>query len=150
MKKVTLAIDATLLNSIQSCPRRTELAHLRNKVLIDEKRTPLDAGSLFHLFMEEFNRYQFSHPNLCAPEVLHYIQDKLTTSIIEKNDLTLLPVDFYFIKDIFGEYAQEDKNYTIHSVPEETLARVMYEDETLRIIYAGKTCLLYTSPSPRD
>ena len=146
MDKLTLGIDATILNSIQSCPKRTELTHIRNLQPIEERRAPLEAGRLFHAMMEIFNRYSFSHPHLCAHEVLHYIKGDLSLSLLEKEEIDMLPADYYFVRDVFEEYASEDQNFNIHSIPEETIARVMYDDDDLRIIYAGKIDLRINTP----
>jgi hypothetical protein len=53
-KKQNVAIDATLLTAIMSCPRYTDLRFNNNLIQIGGKSNSLEIGSLVHTFLENY------------------------------------------------------------------------------------------------
>lgn len=53
-KKTNIAMDATLLTAIMSCPRYTDLRFNNNLIQIGGKSNSLEVGSLVHIFLENY------------------------------------------------------------------------------------------------
>lgn len=53
-RKTNIAIDATLLTAIMSCPRYTDLRFNNNLIQIGGKSNSLEVGSLVHIFLENY------------------------------------------------------------------------------------------------
>lgn len=53
-KKVNVALDATLLTAIMSCPRYTDLRYNNNLIQIGGKSNSLEVGSLVHEFLKHY------------------------------------------------------------------------------------------------
>lgn len=53
-KKINIAMDATLLTAIMSCPRYTDLRFNNNLIQIGGKSNSLEVGSLVHIFLENY------------------------------------------------------------------------------------------------
>jgi hypothetical protein len=54
IRKTYVALDATLLTAIMSCPRYTDLRFNNNLVQIGGKSNSLEVGSIVHIFLEHY------------------------------------------------------------------------------------------------
>lgn len=54
IRKTNIALDATLLTAIMSCPRYTDLRFNNNLIQIGGKSNSLEVGSLVHIFLENY------------------------------------------------------------------------------------------------
>lgn len=163
-EKRIIAVDSQILNSIQSCAKRTEYKFVHH---IDplEKSEALEKGSLMHHMMEMYYGVRFGRVNPKSDTWLAVAKDTnvdpLEVGLKYKNDREGL-VDyiaetaplFTFKMELdqddaaaniyqFREYHKYygSDNWNVLAV-EEVASKVLYEDDEFKMIYNGKMDLV--------
>lgn len=164
MSKKNVAMDATLLTSLQACARMTDFRFNHNLIPIGGKSNSLECGSLAHIILEHFNKsliiglsrqdainIGFSKGKLyidgcsiCKSDE-HCIEHKdewqgLENTPIENEKLgqtTILGSNFVLkTMEEYFEYYKNDSMTVIAA--EEVRQAVIYEDDDIRILWKAK------------
>ncbi len=135
MEKKIIALDATILNTLQMCGRKFKYAHIDN---LKPLTTPtyFDKGSLFHNMLQLYYTFRKHRPNKPIDEVV-----KLCIRKGERLALRLdLPTeDCLNVIEYFRFYCARysNDNWRIVHV-EKPFANILYDSEEVMILYQGK------------
>jgi PD-(D/E)XK nuclease superfamily len=157
MQKI-LSIDATVLNSVQSCARKTEYSFIQN-IRPPDKGESLEKGDLMHKMLEVYYSLLGSCARLDSEVFLELHKAGLTTPLVH-NFPTIVryatETGRYFATKLnlpidvseetiyqFNEYAKYYENDSWRPLAvEEVGSKILYEDADLQIIYNCKTDLV--------
>lgn len=146
-KRRAIAFDATLLNALQRCPRMFMHQYIQNLRLIGENPEPLHRGILIHHFAEEYNKMKFAHRARHPHMIWAELEPKLTLDLLQKLELyALTPEDYYWILECFKEYTLKEVHYSVSSLPEQTVSKIIFEDEDYLVFWTGKIDIRVNGP----
>jgi len=151
MKQKILAVDSQILNEIQNCARKAELAHIKNLRPL-EKADALEKGDLMHKMLQTYY-------SLKLGQVSADLWDSLTEAGVNPSDKpqdAAISGGYFFAaksslpEDISQEVIFQFREYVDHYkhdswsplAVEEVGSKIMYEDEDLKIIYSFKIDLI--------
>lgn len=146
-EKANIVLDASKIDLFETCPERFNYRHNHNKTL-PQKAKPLDAGSLAH------NGFEVYFKSLAEGQ---HFNDRMNSTLMKMRELSsnpdecqLEPEDAEILMSAVEQschyWRHEDETFEILAV-EEAFARVIYEDEYIRIILTGKIDLLVNKPA---
>lgn len=145
--KVNIILDATMLDTFQSCPMKFRYRFKENKVTL-VKAKPLDRGTLVHSGLEGYFKFLKNDSNWPAA------MDALKTSVLaasHESDLAVEEINRAY--EVLVESCQINKNrdmrFEILDV-ESSFSYLLHEDENIRIIMMGKIDLLVNFDSYRN
>ena len=138
-EKLNLVLDATMLDTYQSCPCKFNYRFNHNKVTIT-KAKPLDRGTLVHNGLEYYFKALQSGSNWDnAKEAMKHAV--LATS--HESDLSAEDVNrsYEVLEETCNRWKYRDLEFEILAV-EQSFSYVLHEDENFRLILMGKIDLL--------
>lgn len=150
--KKNVIFDATVLTALMNCETYLNYRHNMNLIPIAGKGNPLDAGSLVHLILQEYNRALIAGTKrqdaiLIGMEAGQKFYTTESTSIPEENIKAknghIEKVGYNYIVSTMEEYFERWKNS--HWTPieaERVVGHVIYEDDEMRILYKAKIDLM--------
>lgn len=160
MTQQILSIDSQILNSIQSCARKTQYSFIEN-IQPETKAEALENGSLVHDMLEVYYSLQLdSGPNfeseiwkdiresgitisLKEPSVLAYKNSAIKVGNLRASRMNLDADEVNNTIYHFSEYCDYFQHDSWHPLAvEEVGSKVLYETEDLKIIYNFKIDLI--------
>ena len=162
--KKVVAFDATLLSSLQACPRMTDFRFNRNLVSLEGKSNSLECGSLVHIILEYFNKATIAGKSRVAAIEEGFIAGKeyrngyLPSNLFVKDEnekgMVNTPDDsdsrnlgYNFVLQTMEEYFDYWKNDSFTTVTaEEVRGEVIYEDESLIVLWKAKFDSIVDTP----
>lgn len=146
-----MSVDSQILNSIQSCARKTKLAFI-DCYQTPEKAEPLEKGDLMHKMLEVYYSLKLDKPDFTTEtwkELLNAGLEPTMPDIAVRAGRffsTQMSVDFDVVDEViyqFTAYKQYYENDEWHPLAVEQVgSKVLYEDEDLKIVYNFKVDLL--------
>lgn len=147
MEKKNVILDATILSSLMSCPRMTDLRFNLNLVPITGKSISLEMGSMVHTILEVYNRHIINHfkredaiaqAMIAGQEYAQYGEnpDAGISPNISPQDIQLV---FDTMEQYFAFYAAD--HWTPLEV-EVVKGETLYEDEEVRVLWKAKYDLI--------
>lgn len=132
-------IDSQILNDYQACPCKTYYRFIRNvRPLI--KESAFDKGGLLH-YMMKYHYKLIKHNQTHAGKQIPYAD--IMRIVIRKAEKYMITLDLDIetcqkVLKTYDEYAKYYANEAWQIIAvEQPFARVIYEDESLKIIYTG-------------
>lgn len=138
--KINVVLDATMLDTFQSCPAKFNYRFNHNKTTV-VKAKPLDRGTLVHSALEAYYGSLKGTPNNWH-EAMERMKQALAAYSIESD----LPVEdinraYEVLYESCVRWRDRDLRFEILEV-EKSFAYLLHEDENLRIVMIGKIDLL--------
>lgn len=141
MTKKNIIVDATILSSLMSCARLTDLRFNHNLVPLEGKSPSLEMGSIFHSF-EEW-RLKSIIEGKSKQESVQIGINKAHEYINLGEVKNCTPEDIQTVFDTIEQYIEYYKND--HWVPlevEVVKGKILYEDDEIRILFKAKFDLI--------
>lgn len=150
--KKNVILDATVLTATMNCETYLNYRFNYNLIPITGKGNPLDAGSLVHLILQEYNRSLIAGKSR-SDSILIGMQAGDTFYTTESTNIPLenvksergylQQVGYNYIVETMEQYFDRWKNS--HWTPieaERVVGHVIYEDDEIRILYKAKIDLM--------
>lgn len=150
--KKNVIFDATVLTALMNCETYLNYRHNMNLIPITGKGNPLDAGSLVHLILQEYNRALIAGSKrqdaiVIGMDAGNKFYTTESTNIPLENVKSergyLKEVGYNYIVSTMEQYFERWKNS--HWTPieaERVVGHVIYEDDEIRILYKAKIDLM--------
>jgi hypothetical protein len=139
--KKNIILDATVLSTLMSCARLTDLRFNHNLVQITGKSTSLEMGSIVHTVLENYYgnvikgfKKEDAIGHAISAGIEYYNSDEVTNCTAEDRKWALDTCEQYF------EHYKND-----HWIPlevEVTKGKILYEDDEIRILWKAKFDLI--------
>lgn len=150
--KKNVILDASVLTALMNCETYLNYRYNMNLIPIAGKGNPLDAGSLVHLILQEYNRSLIAGKNRSdsiqiGMQAGHTFYTTESTNIPEENVKgdrgQLKEIGYNYIVSTMEQYFDRWKNS--HWTPieaEQVVGHIIYEDDEIRILYKAKIDLM--------
>lgn len=143
--KANIVLDASKIDLFETCPKRYDIRHNRNKGLpIIHKAKALDLGSIVHSGMEVY--YKALQQGIPYKDRLDGALMKIREISSNPNESNSDPEEVNHLLSVveasLDYWRAEDENCLEVLNIEEPFAYILYEDEYVRIIITGKIDLL--------
>jgi hypothetical protein len=142
-KKITIVMDATMLDTLQACPFKFHLRHNLNRVPFS-KAEALDRGDLMHYAKEPY--YLALKKGLSWPDALAAGIIGLRVRAAEESELSSQEIDVLVaaFQENVTLWKAMDVSLRVEAV-ETPFSFVLYEDDNFRFVMAGKIDLLFSN-----
>lgn len=161
---INIAMDATMLSSLQACPRKTFFRHERNLVLRTGKSNALETGSLVHIILEHYHKsliegyirkdaiergFKAGNEFIAGyKDTNQFMLDKEETGLKQTPEYSDSKyTGWKYVLETMEQYFDFYRNDTwIVLCSEETKGKVIYEDDELRVLWKAKfDCIVETN-----
>lgn len=136
--KRNIALDATVLSTLQSCGRLTDFRFNHNLVSVNGKGVNLEMGSIVHKFLEVY--YKAISQGLTRAQSQGQAYIAATEYMNNPEEVqNCTPEDKNLCLETCEQYLEFYKNdhWTTLAV-EDTRAKILYEDDEIRILWKSK------------
>jgi hypothetical protein len=140
-----------MLNSIQSCARKTEYSFIK-KLQPLEKADALEKGDLMHKMFEVYYSLKLTSPNFHSEVWRELISQQITPDLKDPASeagryfSTKMNLSVELAEEVIYQFQEYSKYYQFDAwaplAVEEVGSRVLYEDDDLQIIYTFKIDLV--------
>lgn len=144
-QKVNIVLDSSKIDLFETCPARYNFRHNHNKSLpLIQKAKALDLGTIAHegfgvYFSQLASGASYNDRMQAALMKMREISSDPEVSNSEPEDVTRL---MRAVEESCDYWRAEDENCVEVLAVEQPFAYILYEDDTVRIIIAGKIDLL--------
>lgn len=156
--------DATLLSSLMSCARKSQVRFVKNKSAMGGKSNSLETGSLAHFILEYFNKARIAgHDRIRAMEIgfaagYEYIEGYSESNKYMKDanhvGLTNTPeisegymIGWQYVIETMEQYFEFWKNDSFTPIAaEEVKGIILFESDELRVLWKAKFDLIVDTP----
>ena len=147
--KVNIVMDMSIFDLFDLCAARYDYRHNHNKgVPMSKKSASLDKGGLAHEGLDVYfngikNEVHYNDRMHAAINRMRVVSADVNLCNLDDEDITKV---ISAVEESCDFWRHEDEFLIIHDV-ERAFARVIYEDEYIRIIITGKIDIYLTEPA---